>query len=282
VVDRGRPFKYFASSFARGFETMKFVSRIVSVVCSVALTAAACVPVANAANFVFGLTGGSSSVSGTDANARLFTATSGGTTLNMRATGWSLTSPTILGLVRDSYLGFYSSGLGITSGDESGSGSTHAADNQNRYDFFILQFDQPVSLVSGTFTPYSLGGYLDTDATVGFGTTSTPWNSQPALNNQSFQTLSGVFNGGFSTLTGNGTTNTRLLNPAANIGNIWLVGAAFDNADRRTDAFKFSDLTVSGSTSVPEPATWAMLIFGFGLVGVTMRRRQARTAVSFN
>ncbi len=261
---------------------MKFASRVASTVCAVALSVGAYAPLAHAANFVFGLTGGSSSVSGTDGNARLFSATSGGTTLNMRVTGWSLTSPSILGLVRDSYLGFYSSGLGITSGDETGSGNTHTADNQNRYDFFILQFDKPVSLVSGTFTPFSLGGYLDTDATVGFGTTNTPWNSQPALNNQSFLTLSGVFNGGFSTLTGNGTTNTRLLNPAANIGNIWLVGAAFDNADRRTDAFKFSDLTVSGSTSVPEPATWAMMIFGFGLVGSAMRRRQARTAVSFN
>lgn len=260
---------------------MRFVSRVSSAVCAIALSAAICVPSVQATTYVFGLTGGSSSTSGADANARTFSATSGGTTLNMRVTGWSLTSPSLLGLVRDSYLGFYNSGLGVTSGDESGSGNTHTADNQNRYDFFVLQFDQAVSLVSGTFTPYSLGGYLDTDATVGFGTTNTPWNSQPALNNQSFQTLSGVFNGGFSTLTGNGTTNTRLLNPAANIGNIWLVGAAFNNADRRTDSFKFSNLTVSGSTSVPEPATWAMMIMGFGLVGSAMRRRNLRTSASF-
>jgi hypothetical protein len=31
--------------------------------------------------------------------------------------------------------------------------------------------------------------------------------------------------------------------------------------------------------AVPEPATWALLIAGFALVGVTMRRR--RTTVSF-
>ena len=29
---------------------------------------------------------------------------------------------------------------------------------------------------------------------------------------------------------------------------------------------------------VPEPATWAMLIAGFGLVGATMRRRRAAIA----
>lgn len=260
---------------------MKFASRVASAVCAVALSAAVSVPSAQAASFVFGLAGGSSATSGTHGNARVFSATTGGTTINMRVTGWSLTSASILGLVQDSYLGFYNNGLGVTSGDESGSGATHTSDNQNRYDFFVLQFDRAVSLVSGTFTPFSLGGYLDTDATVGFGTTNTAWNSQPALNNQSFSTLSGVFNGGFSTLTGNGTTNTRLLNPAANIGNIWLVGAAFNNADRRTDAFKFSNLTVSGGTAVPEPATWAMMIMGFGLVGSAMRRRRGQTSASF-
>lgn len=260
---------------------MTLVSRIASVATALALSAAVSVPSAQAATYVFGLTGGSSSSSGTHGNARTFSATSGGTTLNMRVTGWSLTSPSQAGVVQDSFLGFFSTGLGVTSGDETGSGSTHTADNQNRYDFFILQFDKAVSLVSGTFTPYSLGNSLDTDATVGFGTTNTPWNSQPALDNQSFATLSGVFNGGFSTLTGGGTTNTRLLNPAANVGNIWLVGAAFNNADGKIDAFKFSNLTVSGSSAVPEPATWAMMIMGFGLVGASMRRRNVRTSVSF-
>jgi hypothetical protein len=34
--------------------------------------------------------------------------------------------------------------------------------------------------------------------------------------------------------------------------------------------------TVRGA--IPEPATWAMLLTGFGLVGATMRRRAAATA----
>jgi hypothetical protein len=42
------------------------------------------------------------------------------------------------------------------------------------------------------------------------------------------------------------------------------------------DDFTF---TVGGSGAVPEPATWAMMIGGFALVGASMRRR--RTAVSF-
>jgi hypothetical protein len=32
-----------------------------------------------------------------------------------------------------------------------------------------------------------------------------------------------------------------------------------------------------GLSAVPEPATWAMMILGFGLVGGVMRRRQRQT-----
>ena len=253
--------------------------RVRTAICALAFSGIVGVSSANAATYVFGLTG-SSSTSGTDANARTYSATQGSTTINLRVTGWSLSAPTASGIVRDSYLGAYSSGLGVTSGDEDGSGNTHIADNQNRYDFFIFQFDRAVQLVSGTFTPFTLGNGPDTDATVAFGTTNIAWNSQPALDNQSYATLSGIFNGGYSTLTGGGTANTRLLNPAANIGNIWLVGAAFVNADGKIDGFKFKDLTVN-SSAVPEPATWAMMIFGFGMVGSAMRRRNVKTAVSF-
>lgn len=35
------------------------------------------------------------------------------------------------------------------------------------------------------------------------------------------------------------------------------------------------------TAAVPEPATWAMMIAGFGLVGAAMRRRSIRTTVSY-
>ena len=38
-----------------------------------------------------------------------------------------------------------------------------------------------------------------------------------------------------------------------------------------------SDLAVTGG-GVPEPATWAMMIAGFGLTGVAIRRRRASIA----
>jgi PEP-CTERM motif len=37
--------------------------------------------------------------------------------------------------------------------------------------------------------------------------------------------------------------------------------------------FNFT-LAGGGGGGVPEPATWAMMLIGFGIVGVSMRRRQ--------
>lgn len=46
-----------------------------------------------------------------------------------------------------------------------------------------------------------------------------------------------------------------------------------------TSRLALTALTIdSASAAVPEPASWAMLIAGFGLVGATLRRRRAITA----
>jgi hypothetical protein len=48
------------------------------------------------------------------------------------------------------------------------------------------------------------------------------------------------------------------------------------------NAAQFSGLTVSEVTSpVPEPATWAMMLLGFGLVGYVMRSRRQRNSVTY-
>jgi PEP-CTERM motif len=44
------------------------------------------------------------------------------------------------------------------------------------------------------------------------------------------------------------------------------------------DNIRFDVRRIAGPGAVPEPATWAMMLFGFGLVGSTMRRRSATSA----
>ena len=39
------------------------------------------------------------------------------------------------------------------------------------------------------------------------------------------------------------------------------------------------DVTSGAGTAVPEPATWTMMIAGFGLVGGALRRRRAPALV---
>lgn len=238
--------------------------------CTMALAALAAVSPANAAQVVFNMTG-NTATSGTDGNALTYNI--GG--VRVRVTAWSLTAPNAGGTVYDSYLGAYSTGLGATSGDENGGSNTHTVDNQNRFDFLLFQFDQAVDMVSATFTTYAVGGTVkDSDFTYGFGNTNVAWNSQPNLNNQGFGTLSSLLGGGFTTVTGDSAGGTKTIDPLARTGNVWLIGAAFANADSKIDAFKISNVTVN-TTAVPEPATWAMMIAGFGLVGGTMRRRRS-------
>lgn len=224
---------------------------------------------ADAATVTFSLTG-NSATNGTHGNARSFTATNGVDTVRVRVTGWSITG----GRIFDSFLGAYGSGLGVTSGDENGGSSTHVTDNQNRPDFMIFQFDQAVELVGGRFSTFSVNGAArDSDASVHYGTTGLDWMTAPDLDGENSSALDALFSGSFISL-GGGSTNTRDLGTGGLVGNIWLIGAAFTNQDGRIDGFKFSNLTVNTVPGIPEPATWAMMIAGFGMAGAAIRRRR--------
>jgi hypothetical protein len=93
-----------------------------------------------------------------------------------------------------------------------------------------------------------------------------------------------------ATLTGNGTTTsyTKLLGEPTALTELWgftpfeiaagtytltISGKSF--GDKATFAGNFN------VAAVPEPATWAMMVGGVGMVGGAMRRRRVSTKVSF-
>lgn len=56
-----------------------------------------------------------------------------------------------------------------------------------------------------------------------------------------------------------------------------LISLTFGRPSDDSIYFTFDNIAV-GPSVVPEPATWTLLVGGFGLVGHRMRRRRARVA----
>jgi hypothetical protein len=222
-----------------------------------------------------------------NSNGRVFTITVGATTVKVRVTAWSTTGTTASSSVQKGSLNVYSNGLGDTSVGETTSSPHHTVDNLTKADFLIFQFDQPVELESGKFTTYNMGSTrFDGDATYAHATTTANWQTDllPATTN--YAQLAAIFGSSFTASnvasTSSQTSTTRLLNPTNSIGNVWLIGAAFSNPLENCgttgnkeclDGFKLSQLTVK--TAVPEPATWMMMLFGFGFIGFAMRRKKS-------
>lgn len=227
---------------------------------------------AHATSFVFPLSAATqtSNSSQNDGNGRIFTAVTGTEQINVRVSGWSYNGTKVL----DSYVGLFSAGLGVTSGDDNGgAGGQHTIDNEGRWDFLIFQFDSLVQLDTAKFAPFNISGKnsRDTDATIAFGTSSVPWTQQLALNNTSISSLESIFTSGFFDSTGDKIINSRSIYDGTAYSNIWLIGAAKSNHDRPFDSFKLSNLSVT-TPAVPEPSTWALMMLGLGLIGFSMRR----------
>ncbi len=241
---------------------------------SVALVAAATPSMA--ATLVF--SNGGTSVNPGD---MIFTAGTGSEAVQVRVSAWALNGSTVSGAT----LGVYSNGLGVTNGNEgNGSGNSHTMDNLGSVDFIVLQFDKKVTLSDATFTAFQQTGYnyTDTDATIGWANTATPWNSDLNLagNVSILNSLIPTAQRYASGNTGTKDTNTRDIDPLLYSGNVWIVSAAMTNPDSYIDSFKFNSLNYTTKMPVPEPATWMMMIAGFGMVGSTMRRRKPVTGTA--
>lgn len=226
----------------------------------------------------FDFTNGNSSTVGAAGNARSFTNNLG--TIVVTATAWSL--DTANGTPVAAYLGWYDKGLGVTNSitgnakkGYSSDDNSHTIDNIGRFDFVSLTFTAvgtgapvAVQLRYGALTPV---GFNDNDPSVSF-----------TIDKQNQGILDSAIKANLilhtTELEGNMKSSEGYLtnlNPGMNTGNIWTVGAdrLFAINTDLDDGFKLSGISVQIPT--PEPASWAMMIGGFGIAGGALRRRRS-------
>lgn len=262
------------------------VSSKLGLAAAAAFLAVAMPAAASAATLTFNLAGGTS-VGNSYGNVRNYSATVDGQTVNMQATAWTAFAKQGGGYtVQKSYLGSWDAGLGVTNTSDSGGAyNYHTIDNKNGYDFVVFRFDQDVDVSSITFTPYSVSGSTDSDAWIGIGQTDVDFGDALSFSNWSgdvslFDTMYESSGGKYA--------STRDINPWDETGNLLFIGASMTELTKKGgwDGFKIRALTVDTilppppPPAVPEPATWAMMIAGFGLVGGALRRRSGRFAIA--
>jgi hypothetical protein len=245
------------------------------------LAVAAMAPTAASAAVTLDFTGSNTETNPGGDNVRKFTfnnAAFTGGTLIVEVTAWTRTAA---GGVEQVYVGQYSSyGLGATATPyETGSNNTHTVDNQGTQDFLVFQFSQSVRVTSTYLTPFALTGQTsstqDSDATA-----AASWTGDPITNTLNLgNTWAGVASlfGNMQFSAGDNTASAQAVNGAGNTGNLFFLAAGDIAGTSGLDAFKVKSLDVTAA--VPEPASWAMMIAGLGVVGMSMRRR--KTKVSF-
>jgi hypothetical protein len=256
---------------------------------AIGLTATLAGTAANATQFDYNLKtasefGGSSTLTATAGNALKFTDTTNGSTLTMLAFGGhindvkSSTNSALNTVTATTVADWKGYGMGVLYTGDSTGNETHQIDNVGGgVDFVALVFSQAVTLSQIGLTAYPLNGasYVDADM------------SYMAYTGSLTDLVNGVNLANFSTASFDQTSLIRsvssvstTVNTNSNLAStIWLVSAAVASGDR-DDGFKLTTLTVNSiPAAVPEPATWAMMLVGFGGIGGAMRSRRARQAV---
>ncbi|MFD1788364.1 PEPxxWA-CTERM sorting domain-containing protein [Sphingomonas floccifaciens] len=220
------------------------------------------------ASFVFDTTTDGTHVGSGNGNALIFSDSKN--VITMKATGW--TRDFNGSFIASEIVPFIDNGLGIIQPGEGGSGAYHQIDNVNGWEFAILQFSQAVSLQSAKLNTFRLWdrNYVDNDAFIGWNSSNLSLANAltSAQARDLFDTRKGGFNSDSTQFNSNLQTYSR---PSTDMSNVWIVGGSFGGPDGQNDAFKLAQLTV---TAVPEPATWAMMLIGFGMIGGTMRSRR--------
>jgi hypothetical protein len=170
-------------------------------------------------------------------------------------------------------------------------------------------FDTPTPMTGGLITTGSLGGVRaqPLGSTGKYGTVGPTDGSPATLDLSSFANISSIsllwgsvdtyntlellnrtggvlasFVGANVTALANGNQTSPFTNPIVTLG---ISGADQTNIGglrfkSTSNAFEFDNISIS---SVPEPTTWAMLLLGFGIAGMSLRARSRRagTKLSF-
>lgn len=225
--------------------------------------------------------------------------------ITVTAQGWSATTSSLTTgpytLSRE-YVGQYGGGLGVTNAvnDYNGDYGLHQADNAGAtsgtrsMDFVLLTFNNAVNLTSLTRNSFGLPGgtnyatVYDNDFTYGY------LNAAP-VDNGSWSTLPTTLYSPTNTSVCGASSclnNTQALTSTSAYSNRWLVAASFLSnygGDGVVDGFKLASVNVkweytapssNPGGAVPEPATWAQMLLGFGIAGVAVRRRRRALAAA--
>jgi len=235
-------------------------------------------------------------------NAVTASASHSSTTLTSSASGWHAAN-TVNAMVQDTPLPgvtvYGSSGLGVTTSEDSTSNGSHGIDNKSGYDLVIFAFNQAVTLTQITFgyvnsdADFQLFAYNDAYAGAGPADTN-PYDNQFAYNStDNTAPTKGLTKVGWDLLGSYGTTSTSTplatsvtTQTAARGSKFWAVGAYSSTVQGGTtvgsptdgnDAFKLQKLcgnlyVTTPPPGVPEPATLSLLALG-ALGAMRLRRR---------
>ena len=229
---------------------------------------------ASATTFTFNTTGGTGNL----VTSKNFSSTVGASTLDVRVTAWHATDipfNTNSDTIAAAPLGLYSPGLGVLTSNDSYSGNEHQIDNLNGVDFLMLQFSQNVTLSSIGRTVFQLDNISPSDSdsaywadTKGAISTAANWNTAVDISKYT------VDESLWTEVKGGSSSSVTAVSPNVT-ASVWLVGADF--LGTRNDGFKLSSFAVTTPTvaAVPEPASWATMLAGFGVIGGAVRRRKA-------
>jgi hypothetical protein len=93
-----------------------------------------------------------------------------------------------------------------------------------------------------------------------------------------FNDQNASFGGGLATFTFNGGTSvlTRTFDNLAGFQTFNFDASGLSSVRiSSASPFQIDNVRLTAAAAVPEPATWAMMLFGFGAIGYSMRRRRA-------